>query len=56
LLYREVALAAAEGVKNAEGKTVYTVSDDGKPGVQALATVAPDLPPAGKKHPAFARD
>jgi transposase len=59
IVYREIALAAAqgaEGVKNAEGKTIYTVSADEKPGVQALATVAPDLPPAGKKHPAFARD
>lgn len=56
VVYREVALAAAEGVKNAEGKTVYTVSADEKPGVQALATVAPDLPPVTGKHPTLARD
>ena len=28
VVYREVAMAASEGVKNAEGKTVYTVSVD----------------------------
>lgn len=56
LVYKEVALAADEGVKNAEGKTVYTVSADEKPGVQALAATAPDLPPVEGKHPTLARD
>lgn len=51
VVYREVALAAADGVKNAEGKTVYTVSADEKAGIQALATVAPDLPPVEENIP-----
>lgn len=53
---REVALAEAEGVKNASGKTVSAVSADEQPGVQAPATVTPDLPPVKGKPPTPARD
>jgi transposase len=35
---------------------VITVSVDEKPGVQALATTAPDLPPVAGKYPTTARD
>jgi transposase len=35
---------------------VITVSVDEKPGVQALATTAPDLPPVPGRHPTLARD
>ena len=36
--------------------TVITVSVDEKPGVQALGTTAPDLPPVPGQHPTLARD
>jgi transposase len=56
LIYKEVAMeneAAAEGGGRPE---VITVSVDEKPGVQAIANTAPDLPPVAGKHPTFARD
>lgn len=56
LVYREVATAPAAGLKTAEGQPLYTVSVDEKPGVQALATTAPDLPPVPGRHPTQGRD
>ena len=56
LVYREVILSPAGGVQDAAGRVVYTVSVDEKPGVQALANTAPDLPPVPGKHPTVARD
>jgi transposase len=56
LVYREVATAPVTGVRTAEGQPVYTVSVDEKPGVQALANTALDLPPVPGMHPAYARD
>jgi transposase len=56
LVYREVFLAAAAGVTAEDGTPIYTVSVDEKPGVQALAPTAPDLPPVPGKHPTVARD
>jgi transposase len=56
LVYREVATAQAEGLKTVEGQPLYTVSVDEKPGVQALGTTAPDLPPVPGKHAAQGRD
>ncbi len=38
------------------GDAVAIVSYDEKPGIQAIATTAPDLPPEPGKHAAFARD
>jgi DDE superfamily endonuclease/Homeodomain-like domain len=56
LVYRDVAMeneaAAASGVRPG----VVTVSVDEKPGVQAIANTAPDLPPVPGEHAAFARD
>src|SRR5262249_37438853 len=37
-------------------KPVAVVSYDEKPGIQAIATTAPDLPPEPGVHPTFARD
>jgi transposase len=54
-VYREVALlkqAAAEG----QNKPTVVVSYDEKPGIQAIATTAPDLPPKPGIYPSFARD
>ena len=38
------------------GTPVAIVSYDEKPGIQAIATTAPDLPPEPSVHPTFARD
>ena len=56
-VYREVALlkkAAAASKK--PSKAVAVVSYDEKPGIQAIATTAPDLPPKPGVHTTFARD
>lgn len=56
LVYREVSLAAVTGVKAEDGRTIFTVSVDEKPGVQALALIAPDLPPVPGEYPTVGRD
>lgn len=38
------------------GQPVTIVSYDEKPGIQAIATTAPDLPPVPAVHATFARD
>ncbi len=56
-VYREVAIlkkAAAAAGKPSEA--VAIVSYDEKPGIQAIATTAPDLPPKPGAHASFARD
>ena len=56
-VYREVQIlkkAAAKSKKST--KPVAIVSYDEKPGIQAIATTAPDLPPAPSVHPTFTRD
>jgi hypothetical protein len=55
-VYREIATAPVEGLKTETGKSLYTVSVDEKPGVQALGLTAFDLPPVAGKHPAHGRD
>lgn len=56
LVYRELSLAPAQGVRSADGRAVFTVSVDEKPGVQAIANTAADLPPVPREHPAVGRD
>ena len=55
MVYREVAMdlerAPAKGKRAA-----YSISVDEKPGVQALATMAPDLPPVPGRHAGVGRD
>ena len=51
-LIKEPAAAANEELSDA----VAIVSYDEKPGIQAIATTAPDLTPEPGKHPTFARD
>jgi transposase len=54
-VYRQVqVLKAAKSRK--PRKRVAIVSCDEKPGIQAIATTAPDLPPQPNVHPTFARD
>src|ERR1700676_408392 len=50
--------AAAKAKKKAKkpGKPVAIVSYDEKPGIQAIATTAPDLPPVPGTYATFARD
>jgi transposase len=55
MVYREIAMDLEESPPEG-ARSVYTVSVDEKPGVQALATIAPDLPPVPGKHAAVGRD
>jgi transposase len=55
-VYREVALLKeTAGTSEGDG-SVAIVSYDEKPGVQAIGTTAPDLPPKPHTHEAFGRD
>lgn len=56
MVYQEVALQHAAMDKGAAPPLVITVAMDEKPGVQAIANTAPDLPPVPGKHPKFSRD
>jgi transposase len=60
-VYREVKIlkkaAAAATKKNKKPSEAMTViSYDEKPGIQAIATTAPDLPPEPGVHPTFTRE
>jgi len=56
-VYREVkVLKKAAAKSHKPGKAVAIVSYDEKPGIQAIATTAPDLPPRPGRHATFARD
>ena len=56
-VYRQVqVLKKAAARSKTSKKPVAIVSYDEKPGIQAIATTAPDLPPLPGVHPAFARD
>jgi transposase len=57
-VYREVKLIkeTAAAAKQAPSDAVAIVSYDEKPGIQAIANTAPDLPPAPGAHESFARD
>ena len=59
-VYREVSVlkkaAAAATKKNKPSKAVTVISYDEKPGIQAIATTAPDLPPEPGVHPSFTRE
>jgi transposase len=57
-VYRQVKVlkAAAVAAKERPGDAVAIVSYDEKPGIQAIATTAPDLPPEPGVHATFARE
>ena len=56
-VYREVqVLKKAAAKSNKSAKSAAIVSYDEKPGIQAIATTAPDLPPVPSVHATFARD
>jgi transposase len=56
MVYRDVNLYRADAAHDARPAPIYTVSVDEKPGVQALGTTAPDLPPLARKYAAIGRD
>src|SRR3979411_1881671 len=56
-VYREVQVLKKAAAKSRQAiKRVAIVSYDEKPGIQAIATTAPDLPPVPGVHASFARD
>ena len=56
-VYREVeVLKKAPAKSKRRGKPVAIVSYDEKPGIQAIATTAPELPTEPGVHATFARD
>jgi transposase len=56
-VYREVAVLKKASTKSKRRrKPVAVVCCDEKPGIQAIATTAPDLPPEPGVHATFARD
>jgi transposase len=56
-VYREVQVLKKAAAKSGKpSKSVAIVSCDEKPGIQAIATTAPDLPPKPGVHATFARD
>jgi transposase len=56
-VYREVQVLKKVAAKSKKpGKPVAIVSYDEKPGIQAIATTAPDLPPEPGVYASFARD
>lgn len=56
MVYRDVNLYRADAIHDARPTQIYTVSVDEKPGIQALATTAPDLPPVPGEHAGVGRD
>lgn len=56
IVYQDVELQNAMRAAGLIASSVITVSVDEKPGVQAIANTAPDLPPVPGKHPKIGRD
>ena len=56
MVYQEVELQNQRGVPPAEDLKTITVSVDEKPGLQAIANTAPDLPPVPGRHATIGRD
>jgi transposase len=56
-VYREVELLKqSSGEQAGEAPAVAIVSYDEKPGMQAIGTTAPDLPPVPRRRPSLSRD
>jgi transposase len=56
IVYQDVALQNAKRAASLEASNIITVSVDEKPGVQAIANTAPDLPPVPGRHAAISRE
>ena len=55
-VYREVEVLKKAAARSERPSKVAIVSYDEKPGIQAIATMAPDLPPEPGVYASFARD
>ena len=55
-VYREVAILKSTAASQKPSQAVAIVSFDEKPGIQAIATTAPDLSPVPGVYATFARD
>ncbi|GAC1346381.1 MAG: IS630 family transposase [Bradyrhizobium sp.] len=55
-VYRQVALLKAAAAEQGKSAAEAIVSYDEKPGIQAIATTAPDLSPEPGRHATFTRD
>ncbi len=55
-VYREVEVLKKAAARSAKPSKVAIVSYDEKPGIQAIATTAPDLPPEPGAYASFTRD
>jgi hypothetical protein len=56
IVYQDVELQNAKRAAGEVASGIITVAVDEKPGVQAIANTAPDLPPVPGKHPNIGRD
>ena len=56
IVYQDVELQNAKRARGEPASGVITVSVDEKPGVQAIANTAPDLPPVAGQHPKIGGD
>lgn len=56
LVYKEVQMVNEQEQFEDLGRRWSVISYDEKPGIQAMDTIAPDLPPVPGKYPAMARD
>jgi transposase len=56
IVYQDVELQNAKRATGQMTSNIITISVDEKPGVQAIGTTAPDLPPVPGKHPKIGRD
>lgn len=56
MVYQDVNLYQAGAVHDGRPQPIYSVSVDEKPGVQALGTTAPDLPPVPGQYASTGRD
>ena len=55
-IYRQVKILKQVATANKRKEKIAVISYDEKPGIQAIATTAPDLPPVPGVHATFARD
>jgi transposase len=55
-VYREVEMQRAAAADRDGGGEIAILSDDEKPGIQAIGNTAPDLPPVPGTHPTTQRD
>ncbi len=56
IVYQDVALQNEKRASGEPVSSIITVSVDEKPGLQAIASTSPDLPPVAGKYPEISRD